>query len=256
MNFLNKENNKDLIIKDKLNISENNKKEHVRGHVILKDHDTGKVLVEKDNLVLLRTRVWLFEQLFKTTPPTTYSSTVDNDRQIALLTIGQGGADVNATAFSPYVPKFDDKALGQKVPFIIVNPDKDNDSSLKPNPSVVQELSEDQKNVYYLPETEPDGSIYYYGKRPTNANANSPYGNSKGWNIDQSTGEVSFSIEFSIGTTDARGYIINELGLFLAHYDKGSNTYTNSELATRITFDSESMNSLTKTLDIEYILYI
>lgn len=220
----------------------------IRGHVIIKDGETGEILQEKDNLVLMRTRVFCFEHLFKVAPPDYYNCIVDNERSICLFSVGQGGADVNSTAFNPFVPKFSDKNLAQPVPFMMVNKDKGEDLSLDSNPSIVEELTEEQSKKYYLAEENPDGSINYYGKvfEPE----------SKGWVIDINTGEVAYELSMRIEQEECRGFLINEIGLWLAKYDESQNVYINNELATRITFDTESLTSLTKSIEIQYILYI
>ena len=235
---------KKLTKEEKINLSE----KQVRGHVIIKDPSNGNIIVEKDNLVVMRTRVFLFEQLFKVNPPDYYNCQIDNDRSICLFKVGQGGADVNSASFSPFAPKFSDSDLAQPVPFITVNPDKDSDAELDANPSIVSELSDDQTKMYYLPTENPDGSVSYYGKVFES--------DSKGWVIDNNTGEVAYSLSMKINENECRGYILNEIGTVLATYDEDTNTYLNYELATRITFDSESLSSLTKGIEIEYIFYI
>src|SRR5699024_5137964 len=44
----------------------NNKIGNLRGKVIFRDPETKKIVLEKDNLIMMRTRVWLLEQLFNT----------------------------------------------------------------------------------------------------------------------------------------------------------------------------------------------
>lgn len=241
---MNKERFKKINFKDYINFNERK----IKGHVIVKNGETGEVLTEKDNLVLMRTRVFVFEQLFKVDPPESYKCEINNDRKICLFKIGQGGADVNAAAFNPEAPKFSDKDLSQPVPFIKVNQFKDSDAELRADPSVVTELTSEQKNKYYLSKNNPDGSVYYYGKvfEPE----------SKGWVIDQNTGEVAYSLSLRIESYEARKYLINEIGTILAIKDNSTNTYKNIELASRITFDTESLTSLSKSLEIEYIFYI
>jgi len=252
---------KDMRIDDKFTMADNHQPKTIRGHVKISDKATGKVLLDKDNLVTQRARVWLFEQLFKTDPPHSYTDSdskikIDNTRQICLMSVGSGGADINASAFTPYVPLFSDKDLGQKVPFITQDPDKDNDTTAQANPSIVKVLSADQQKKFFMPTTNPDGSTYYYGKRPDGWTDERPYGSSSTWNIDRFSGEVSFSMNFSVAEDECRGSIINELGLWIGTYNKKTNAYDNLELATRICFDSEPLSSLTKALDIEYIMYI
>jgi hypothetical protein len=243
------------IVNDKINLQD----KQVRGHLIFRDPETKKIIHEQDNLVVMRTRVYLFEHLFGVPAPTYYNCKENNNRIICLFKVGQGGADVNANAFNPYVPKFSDTDLAQPVPFVIVDPDKDADTEEDANPSVVTELTENtykdgelvskgQDHQYYLGTTFADGRVLYYGKTFEE--------DSKGWVIDNNTGEVAYSMNMKIEETECRGCLINEIGLILAEYDEEENVFIDSELATRITFDTESLTSLTKGIEIEYIMYI
>ena len=254
---------KHLQAEEAFNLSDSPASSHsqvgIHGKVTIKD-DQDNIILEKENLVTQATRVWLFEQLFKTNAsslmPSKYKYHHDDSRQICLLSVGSGGSDLNANAFTPYVPVFSDVDLGQKVPFIIVDQDKYNDNTAKANPSIVDKLTAEQTKLYYLPKQNPDGTIYYYGKRPDGYTDSKPYGTSRGFNIDTITGDVSFTITFSINRNECRGNVINEIGLWLGKYNAGANRYDNLNLATRLCFDPESLTSLTKELTIDYTLYI
>lgn len=220
----------------------------IKGHVIVKDASNGKIVLEKDNLVVMRTRVFVFEHLFKVSPPEFYESIDDKERSICLFKVGQGGADVNATPFNPFVPKFSDTDLSQPVPFVIIDPDADISVDKESNPSIITELTDEQSKIYYLPKENPDGTLSYYAKifEPE----------SQGWVIDSNTGEVAYSLSMRIEPYECRGFIINEIGTILAKYNESENIYEGAELATRITFDSESLANLTKGIEIEYVFYI
>lgn len=229
----------------------------LKGHVIIRDAETGEILREEDNLVLMNTRVWLFQQLFKVDAPGDLSGyKADNSRQICLFSIGMGGADINANAFTPFVPKFNDKALGQMIPFVTIDPDKPNNSEAQANPSVLTQLTAAQQKTYYMSDNKADGTRPYYAKRFTDATDARPLGKSRGWVISQQDGSVAFSLSLSIDKTEARGATFNELGLWMGTFDAASNSYSNLMLATRLTLASEPLTSLTKSIDIEYILYI
>ena len=249
-------NSRELNIKDEISLNDNNKGIPVRGHVLLRDAETKEIIHEADNLVLMRTRVWLFEQLFKKNPPSDYTTNINNNRYIALFSIGSGGADVNATPFSPYVPKFSDTQLGTPIPFVTVDPDKANNTESQSNPSVLTSISTEQRKIYYMPHTNEDGTIPYYAKRFDGATDQNPFGSSAGWSINQYNGEVSFSLKLSVSPSEARGSMFNEIGLWIGAFNSGTNTYNNLELATRFTFSTESTASLSKGIEIEYTMYI
>ena len=253
-----KKDNRFLEIHEGINISDiNNDSTHMRGHVIFRDAETQEIIHEEDNLVLLRTRVWLFEQLFNIAPPSTYRGIKrDNNRSLCLFSIGSGGADLGASAFTPFTPKFNDKELSQPIPFETIDPDKVNNSESQSNPSIVTSLSTEQSKTYYMYEKLPDGTTPYFAKRFKGATDENPLGVSRKWVLDQNTGSVAFSLTLSVDRDEARGTIFNEIGLWLARFNPSTNTYMNPELASRLTFDSESLSSLTKSIDIEYMMYI
>lgn len=300
-------------------------KTFVKGHVVIKD-DFGNIILEKDNLVLLNTRVFLFEHLFKVGPPNGYSymrkgnnneyeKVIQNttnpyaydenrhQKRICMFTVGQGGADVNATPFNPYIPKFNDIALVQPVPFKTFDLSKDFNSDKNSNPSIVNSdidyelvprdfIIEDNNSIpiYY--------KEYYECNRYTDINEISntkPYyaklfnietgdnsSDAFGWNTDYNeTGELAYNIGLSINTDECRGSMINELGLIMTTFNLkkitsstsndipttlssisdfpyyiAEDTNTDWELATRITFDSLSLTSISNKINIYYTLYI
>lgn len=228
----------------------------IKGVVKFSNPRTGELIHQEENLVLMRTRVWLLENLFGTSFPSNYSGDKTEGRTICLFSVGSGGADVNNAAFTPYTVKFSDLKLNRPIPFVIENPDKENSDLTANNPSMVETLSENQKNKYYLPESKPDGTINFYAKRFTNATKDKPLGDSKGFIIDNEDGSVAFSLKMSVEPDECRGNIINELGLWLTKYNEKTNEFEGSELATRLTFDSRSLKNLSDGLDIEYIIYI
>lgn len=229
---------------------------YIKGIVKFSNPRTGELIHQEENLVLMRTRVWLLEKLFGKGIPSNYNADSTPDRTICLFSIGSGGADVNNAAFSPYTVKYSDQKLNRPIPFVVENPDKENSDLTANNPSMIEELSDEQRRKYYLPEDKQDGTTSFYGKRFTNATKENPLGDSKGWIIDNEDGSVAFSLKMSVEPDEARGSIVNELGLWLAKYNETENKFEGTELATRLTFDSRSLKNLSDGLDIEYIIYI
>lgn len=256
----------------------------VKGLVIIKDEE-GNILLEKENLVLFNTRLFLFEHLFKAKyensmdEPTSLPDEELHKRKICLFTLGQGGADVNGTPFNPFVPKFNDTKLATPIFFKKVDtsePASDN-PSITDNPDIgwvesgtYDDGTNGEKSLYYrkyfqcnfdnstadINKQELDITTYY-AKRFDRTQ----------WRVDGTTGEICFSMVMSVDTDECRGQFINEIGLLLADfeepvYDKNDNVYliedvkSNWELATRLTFDTESLSSLGKKITIEYRMYI
>ncbi|QXN67835.1 hypothetical protein FPHOBKDP_00081 [Listeria phage LPJP1] len=251
---MSKDNNIQEIFEDNIGTADSDK--GIRGKVIFRNADTKQVINIQDNLILQRTRVFVMEALLKEKHPSTYNEVYDPARSICLFSVGEGGADINASPFTPVAPKFNDNGLAQKFPFITVDPDKDNDTETQDNPSIVKELTDEQKMKYYLPQADPDGTVKYYGKRFNGATNSKPFGNSKGWNINTFTGEVSYSLSLTIDPSECRGGMINELCLWLGRYNETKNSYENISCGSRLTFDSISLSGLSTNIEMEYIIYV
>jgi len=213
---------------------DDSKKKSIRGLVIFKDN-SGNIIDIKENLILFETRKYILESLFETS----------DDKKICLFKIGQGGADVNGSPFNPYVPRFSDTDLAEPIPFKIVDVNKDATYESRSNTSIVTELSTEDKSKLFLSTTDEDLTTKYYGKVFDDS--------STGWKIDESTGEVAYSLNLTIEADEARGYKLNELGLILAN--KSGDDYINPTLASRVTFSTKSLQDLNETINIEYIIY-
>ena len=245
-----------LEIVDYITANDSKNMENVQGLVVFKN-DKGEVIDIRKNLVLMEARIHLFNHLFQgkkvgsTSEITTYNENLD--RIICLFKIGSGGADVNGSPFTPYVPKFNDTDLGQPVPFIIQDPNKDSTLEGRSNPSIVVTLNDEQKKTYFLEQTFEDGTTKYYGKifEPSSTT----------WKLDKALGKVAYSVTLRIEYNEARGFMFNELGLVLGKplYDVDNTTIKNvtyPTLASRVTFDTKPLTDLTSDLEIEYIIYI
>lgn len=229
--------------KDKPSISD---KSNMRGRVIVKDLE-GNTILQKDNLIVLRGRSYALELLFGASLPAGSGYIANNKRKVCLFKIGSGGADIQASPFQPFAPKFDDMDLSKPVPFIIVDPDKYGDPSKAANPSIVEKLSDSDKKKYYMPVSSPNGTTAYYGKifEPDTSR----------WRFNKEGNEVYQFLTLRIEPNESRGFMINELGLVIAEEDKINNVYKDIELFSRVTFDTDSLTSLSKGIIIEYLVY-
>jgi len=220
----------------------------MRGRVVFKD-DMGNILLEKDNLIVLRGRVYALEKLFAD------FNTNDNyaknlNRIISLFKCGEGGTPEDKP-FQPYVPVFSDLDLAKEIPFRIVDAN---------DPTTF--LSTEEKQLYY------DGRVSaldsnlteYFCKRFDNVDPE--------WHIDSVNNEVYKKIILRISTLDfrtvptgdpeqpyGRDAKINELSLCLAYYNQVANVMEDIELFSRICFDTESLSNLTKQITVEYYIY-
>lgn len=224
---------------------------HLKGHVKIyhiKD-EFENLIIEKDNLITLRGRSYALEQLFK--EPINGSGLVNTNRVPCLFKIGSGGADIgqngaNGLPFNPYIPSFDDTDLGNPVPFLSIDPAKNSNELSENNPSIVTELAESDLNTYFLPKETRSGVSSYYGKI---FEAGSSYV------YDQSRNTVFRKIELKVTQQEARGNLINELGLVIAELDTTNHIAKDAELSTRVTFPSIALTDLNSHIRVEYYLY-
>lgn len=264
---------------DRITLEDKLKKQGLRGHVKVKDKATGKLLVEKDNIITLRTRLFVLKNLFGEDLVNDESQGYINNprRKICLFKIGQGGADIESSPFQPFIPKFSDEDLAKPVPFVSVSPDKNLDPDLEANPSIRESLTEDEEKIYHLPYHRPDMSVSYYAKKFDSSSLKIAF--------NKDSNELYAHLTLSINPNEARGYYINEFGLVLAEevyfkLDSKGNTidnerisleayaklneeqkkqykygYADCELCSRVTMDTISLSSLSAGLEIEYLVY-
>lgn len=218
---------------------------NLRGHVIIRDALTGEIIEEKDNLITLRARCFILEILFGLNAPDGYIN--NKDRTVCLFKIGSGGADLQASPLEAIAPAFSDTDMYSEIPFVIQTDLKDTLPEYQANPSILSELDEEQKKMYYLPKEQPDGSIRYYGKRFEE--------DSDRLKLDTNNGVVYWHGSCRITAQEARGFVLNELGLVLAHYDEESNSYSDVELFSHICFSSIALTSLKRGVLVSYVVY-
>jgi hypothetical protein len=222
-------------------------KGRVRVHEILDEFGNTVLKQEKDNLIVMRGRTYALEQLFNDPiDPTTSGYKVNMNRTICLFKVGSGGADVNSAPFQPFTPLYSDEDLAIPVPFVTQDSDKYDSQEKTNNPSIIETMSSAQKKIYYNPTIRENGTTEYYSKvfevKPQ-------------WVFNKSTNEVYKKIMLKVNANEARGYMVNELGLLIGEYDQANNQYLDTELFSRVTFDTESLTSLTKGLLIEYLIF-
>jgi hypothetical protein len=228
-------------------IATSKEKPHLRGRVIIRD-EFGNVILEKDNLIVLRGRTFALEKLFNMTITSSSGYKMDLNRQVCLFKVGSGGADVASAPFTPYVPKFSDLDLVTPVPFVSVDANKNNVSSEQNNPSYVTSLTTTQARTYYQPvaRTSQTSITDYFCK---------VFDTTPSWFFDNVNNEVYVHCTLRVAASDARNQYVNELGLFFGDYNATANTYSNIEMFSRICFDTESLTNQTKQLVVDYYIY-
>lgn len=233
-----------LRLHDKIGEPENYANLGLKGHLTFRDPLTGEVILEKDNLVTLRLRSFVLELLFGMN---TNAGINNTNRKICLFKIGSGGADLTASPLEAIAPKVTDTELYNPIPFVITSSLKETIPEYQANPSILESLTEEQTKIYYLPQEQPDGSVRYYGKRFEEDSERIKY--------DTNNGVVYWHGSCRITAEEARGFVLNELGLVFAEYDEATNSYSDVELATHVTFASNALLSLNNGVLIEYLLY-
>lgn len=207
-----------------------------KNFMVIRDKETGEVLQVANNLVVQSGRIFTLKKLFSilnTNGATaSNSSSLDNlhQRTVCCFGIGSGGTPQN-DPFNPTAPTAKDVGLSTKIPFRTV------DSS-----SGTQLTSEEQQK--YIDENVSSTTKTYYKKTFESMELIH--------NADNDDVYVKLGLEVS--DKDARNTIVSELALFSAL--KAGNNYSNFEIFSRITFQSEPLNTTTnKALLINYYIY-
>jgi hypothetical protein len=222
-------------------------KGRVRIHEIVDDFGNTVLKQEKDNLIVLRGRTFALEKLFNDPiDPTISGYQVNMDRTICLFGIGAGGADIESAPFQPFTPLYSDENLAIPVPFVIEDSTKYSDQDKTNNPSFIETMTAEQRATYFSPIIRSNGATEYFSKvfevKPQ-------------WVFNKTTNEVYKKIMLKLDKNEARGYMVNELGLQIAWMNPKNSLYEDIELFSRVTFDTESLTSLTKSLLIEYLIF-
>lgn len=235
----------------------------LRGHVTMVDDETGEVVLDKDNLIVLRGRTFALEKMFgqpNTLEGVDYNSNNLAKKTICLFRAGRGGC-VEGQPFN-VLPSIDPdcRELGEMIPFRI---------------------------KLYENEERPEG---YYDLRDinfSNIEGNAVAGNYQGyyaktfesitWGRNEKVysddeDEVYVKLTLKINSEDfktipvrdennnitlTRNTFLNEIGLCIANHVQTSLTdkMEDIELVTRINFQSEPYMNQTKTSTLYYYIY-
>jgi hypothetical protein len=222
-------------------------KGRVRIHEIVDEFGNTVLKQEKDNLIVLRGRTFALEKLFNDPiDPTISGYQVNMDRTICLFGIGAGGADIKSAPFQPFTPLYSDENLAVPIPFVIEDSGKYSDQDKTNNPSFIETMTAEQRATYFNPIIRSNGATEYFSKvfevKPQ-------------WVFNKTTNEVYKKIMLKLDKNEARGYMVNELGLQIGWMNPKNKLYEDIELFSRVTFDTESLTSLTKSLLIEYLIF-
>lgn len=227
---------------------------HLKGHVVIKD-DKGNTVLEKDNLIVLRGRVFALEQIFGVPNDLNLGYNTNNlsKKKIALFKAGKGGC-IEGQPFNviPVIPS-DCRELGEAIPFKpeidgVERPEGYYDKALLPG--------ERDKFGYYAKTIDK----IEWGK-------NIPEGL---YSEDQDEVYVKLTLKINkddfatIERQDENGHteyirstFVNEIGLFIANHVKNdiADRMEEIEMFSRICFESEPLFNATKELTIYYYIY-
>lgn len=197
--------------------------------LIIRDKETGEILNAANNLVLHKGRTLALRKLFNILPSGVNQDTM-NQRSVCLFGIGSGGTPVS-NPFQPTPPTSLDSDLNTRIPFRIIDTTRGT------------RLTAEEQNIYTDQANE--GTTQKFFKKAFNSVELVT-------NPDQD--EVYVKIGLEINEKDARGGLISELAVYSAK--KAGNVYTDYEVFSRITFQTESLNESTnKALLINYYVY-
>lgn len=209
------------------------------GFVVIKDAESGEVLLAKKNLVVRRGRELTLRKAFAI-PGSIVGETVTSlkDKSVLLFGIGTGGTPLN-DPFNPTPPTPSDLDLNTPVSFR---------TSSASNVMTVTEAGKytDGRNEAAI-------TVGWYKKKFSN--------DSGVLTVDGTNDSVAVLLSLQISALDARERLINELGLYYSRFTPGATTqntmYSEYSLFSRITFQTEPLPSnSSKALDIDYYVYL
>jgi len=218
-----------------------------RGHVVVVDDVSGEVVLEKDNLVVLRGRTFALEKMFnKENEIEGYNKAGLASKRICLWKAGCGGC-VTGQHFNVLPVNPDCTSLDGEIPFIAVK-------SGTPRPEG------------YYGEVSRDGYDYYFAK--TFEDMTWHTGTNENGHMDEVALKITLKItdsdfKTSMGydengnVTFSRDTFINEIALCIANPVKTDtiDRMDHIELATRLNFESEPYFSNLKSATIYYYIY-
>ena len=221
------ENVKDVLeLSNKENISNKN-------YIRMVDKNSGKILINRrENIVTHRGRTFALEKLYEDVNDSSDYPIKNHQRIINLFSVGSGGCQVGSP-FDPILPTPLDTNLTTPIPFKETSAGNavDIDLAKYPVAPTVSVLS---------------GKDLYYHKRFKILDPE--------WLISRNTNTVYKKLELLIDMDDCRTSInnddtINELGLYFS-----TDTFTQPELYSRVTFPTEPLTGNKKIL-VEYYTF-
>lgn len=242
-----------LSFKDVMDI--NKKGTLLRGRVVIVDDASGEVVLDKDNLIVMRTRVFALEKMFNkvNTLNAGYNVTNNNTKEICLFKAGKGGT-IEGQPFNviPVIPT-DGRTLGQEIPFRL-------HIEGQPAPEGYYDLRDLGDGT---------GIKGYFAKtfESVEWGRNIPEGTySEGMDevfvkltlkITEDDFKTIEMVDENGDLTYTRSTFLNEIGLCIANPVKNdiSDRMDNIELASRICFESEPYFNNTKSSTIYYYVY-
>lgn len=207
------------------------------GFVVIKDAETGEVLLAKKNLVVRRGRELTLRRAFAISGSVAGETDAAlKDKSVLLFGIGTGGD--TADPFVPVTPSPSDTTI-ESVAFRVT--------------SVLNPMTTTDALKYTDGIAETGNTIGWYKKKFTNGNGV--------LTVDPANDSVSVLLNLQISSLDARDRFINELGLYYARYTPAgidqNSKYGEYSLFSRITFPTEPLPSASsKALDIDYYVYL
>ena len=216
----------------------------LNGVVVIRDADTGEVLLTKKNLVVRAGRELALRQLFKMPYgtlsyenniflPSTGTETLAklNERTVNLFAIGKGGAPT-ASPFSPDPVRPADNDIVAPVGFR-------NSTAATPLTAAEQKIYTDSR----VSPVDPNTTVWYKKTFTKNEII-----------LDDATDSYYVKLKLDITNTEARDTIVNELCLYSSRLINGA--YLEPKIFSRITFPTEPLYATnSKALTIDYYIY-
>jgi len=222
---------------------------HLKGHVIIVDNKDNRVIVDKDNVIVLRGRTFALEKMFNVSNELNlgYNTSNLDSKRICLFKVGDGGCVDESQPFNIVAVAPDCTKLNHELPFKLAIEGED-----KPEGYFeAKELDDESGNIGYFCKTF-DNIEWVY-----NDVTNDEVAVKLTLTIDEDDFKTIYSLDENNEAEYTRDCFINEIGLCIANGDTSdtSDGMSNIELATRLTFESEPMFNQLKSITIYYYIY-
>jgi hypothetical protein len=247
--MINKKTHKQVDLFEQQLKSHDKMEKYLKGHVIMVNNEDGSTIVDKDNVIVLRGRTFALEKMFGVNNELNlgYDTSNLDSKRICLFKVGDGGCVDESQPFNLLSVAPDCTELGHELAFRLAIDGEDKPVGF----FQAKELDDESGNIgYYCKAFDNIEWVF-------NSNTNDEVAVKLTLTIEEDDLKTIVGLDENNETEYTRSCFINEIGLCIANGDTTdtSDSMSNIELATRLTFESEPMFNQLKSITIYYYIY-